>query len=125
MYQNFKFITDDAGNIGFWLPICSNTYTATLTINTDTLFTVPGGLPPTSAGTQGNFGAVITHTDGAEIYMALGAIAAVPAGASFAASTSKLLNTTFPELVIVSTGDVLHFICASASKSVCVALYPL
>lgn len=106
---------------------CDQVYTATLTINTDTTVTVPGGAtmgaPP--AYVNNKYMAVIRTTANSSVWMAKNATAAVPAGATFAASTSELINGTYAIAKYVQAGDVLHFFCASANVSVSVAFYSL
>lgn len=124
------FITGTAipGFNDFGQEYCVDTYTATLTINTDTGLTVPGygSMGNFTAPSKNKFMAVIRVTDGASVWFAVNATAAVPAGASFAASTSELIiGGPDPFGKVVKTGDILHFFSAAANISVSVALYPL
>ena len=96
-------------------------YSASLAATTDTTFTVPGSYP--------FFDAIIkvaaTDVELADgVWVALNGTAAVPAGASFAASTSELVTSAKSLCRRVKAGDVLHFITASAATSVSIILYP-
>ncbi len=106
---------------GFGLPFCEDTYTSTLGAGTEATLTVPGfnaiGIP--SATTYNKFIAVFSYEAAKNVYVALNATAAVPAGNSFAASTSELN----PPAKLVKTGDVIHVICADASTDISIALY--
>lgn len=106
---------------------CTQVYTATLAATTDTSLTVPGGanmgnLPAT---TYNKMIAVIKCTAGKDVWVALNATAAVPAGASFAASTSELVNGYYELIKQVEVADVLHFYCGAAAASVSVSFYRL
>lgn len=90
---------------------------ATLAATTDTSFTIPGVAP--------NYKAVIKVSVGSSVWVAINAVAAVPAGAAFAATTSELVNDAFPLCRQVKGGDVLHFFAPAANASVSIVLYAL
>ncbi len=56
------------------------------------------------------------------MWVALNATAAVPAGGTFASTTSELIGY-MPLCREVVAGDVLHFYSASATQDVSVVLY--
>jgi len=121
----FKFLQDQGGNTGSFMPYTAQNYTATLAISTDTTLTIPGEVVRSATGQKGDYAALITVSDAVDVWVALNVAAAVPAGASFAASASMLVNANNSRIFIVSVGDVLHFITATATKNVCVSLYTL
>ncbi|MGE4118940.1 MAG: hypothetical protein AB7F29_13790 [Candidatus Nitrosocosmicus sp.] len=90
-------------------------YSATLAATTDTTLTIPGSSP--------RFKALIKVEAGAQVWVALNATAAVPAGGTFAATTSELVTNATPLCREVRAGDVLHFYTATASTDVGVVLY--
>ncbi len=90
-------------------------YSVTLGAASDTTLTVPS--------TAARFKAVMKVKVGAEAWVAVNGTAAVPAGASFAATTSEMINSTLCREV--NSGDVLHFITATASTDVSVVFYAL
>lgn len=104
---------------------CTEIYTATLAINTDTTLTVPGlgGMGNAAEPSKNKFVAVIKVTPNASVWVALGATAAVPAGASFAASTSELVPASGVLGKIVSAGDVIHVLSPAANVSVSISFY--
>ena len=95
-------------------------YSASLAASTDTTLTIPGA--------YARYKAVIkcsrtTGTLNSEVWVALNATAAAPAGASFATTTSELLTEEFIMCHEVTQGDVLHFFAPVAATDVSVALY--
>ena len=90
-------------------------YSATLAITTDTTLTIPGLAP--------RYKAVIKCEPAGEVWIALNETAAAPAGATFAATTSELVNDSCPICREVIAGDVLHFLSSTATTDVSVALY--
>lgn len=90
-------------------------YSSTLAISTDTSLTIPGNAQVYKA-------VIKVKTNGA-VWVALNATAAVPAGASFAATTSELITDAKSLCREVRAGDVLHFISAAANIDVSVVLY--
>lgn len=92
-------------------------YTASLAATTDTTLTVPGVAP--------RYKVLIKCETGSQVWVALNGTAAVPAGGSFAASTSELLTNATPICREVKAGDVLHFYTATASTDVGVTFFGL
>lgn len=107
---------------GFGINFSDTIYTATLTAATDTSIAVPktAAMGTPCAATNNKFLAVFSYSSGSNVYVALNGTAAVPAGASFAASTSELN----PTAKIVQAGDVIHMISA-ATPSISVAFYAI
>lgn len=104
-------------------------YNATLSQNTNTSLTVPGG---GAMGSIGSFGeshnknkvmAVIRTS--ADVWLAVGATAAVPAGATFLSATSELVTNTCEMAKLVNVGDVLNFFSSGTSTSVSVTFYAM
>ena len=98
----------------FGLTFASLKYSATLAATTDTLFTVPSSAP--------RFKALIKVS--AEVWVALNAVAAVPAGAAFAASSSEMVTAYYSLCREVKGGDVFHFFSPGAAD-VSIVLYGL
>lgn len=116
----FNINTAVNGALGFGLPFCDTIYTATLAASTEKTITVPGAGSDTSRQIN-KYIAVFSYEDAKNVYVALNATAAVPAGSSFAASTSELN----PPAKYVKAGDVLHLITADTDVDVSVAIYQL
>ncbi len=99
-------------------------YSADLDAATDTALTIPGNAPKYKAlikaglATDGESGALIPS----EVWVAQNATAAVPAGASFAVTTSELITLNYYICREVRAGDVLHFY-ATSGGTVSVVLY--
>ena len=92
-------------------------YSASLNATTDTTLTVPGDAP--------KYKAVIKVENNGLVWVALNATAAVPVGATFASTTSELINDAKSICRTVSAGDILHFYTASAGTDVSVVFYAL
>lgn len=123
MATKFNMTRDINGYNGFGLAFTDTAYSATLAATTDTSFTVPSSM---GMGGNGFFSssewlAIFEYTPGSEVWVAVNTTAAVPAGASFAATASEMN----PAARLVKGGDVLHFKTASANNSVSVLLYSL
>lgn len=99
----------------FGLNFSNQIYSATLTASTDTALTMPGTAP--------RFRAVIKASANNNVYASLNSTAAVPAGASFAASTSELIPVNGVMCREVWGTDVIHFITADTGAHVTVSLY--
>lgn len=109
-------------------------YSVTLSATTDTTLTVPGGgimgaatSYNVEARTNGNnkVRAVIRCTSAKDVWMALNATAAVPAGNTFASTTSELVNGQYAVARDVIVGDVLHFYTGASNAVVSVSFYAL
>lgn len=92
-------------------------YSASLAGSTDTTLTIPGAAQ--------RYKAVIKVENNGLVWVAINATAAVPAGTSFAATSSELINDAKSICREVKAGDVLHFITATAGTDVSVVLYAL
>lgn len=118
-------IDDQSHGVNGWgLPFCDTSYTVTLGGASEQSLTVPlnismGAAPAIS---HNKFLAVITVEQAKKVYMAVNATAAVPAGSSFAASTSALLPVQ--SCRFVKAGDVMHFVSA-AGADVSVEFYAI
>lgn len=112
-YTKFSLIRDINGYNGFGIGFSINKYSATLATSTDTTLTIP------SYSSQ--YLAIFSFQNGSSVWVANNATAAVPAGGSFAATTSELN----PTARLVNAADVLHFITADSSANVGVTLYAL
>lgn len=126
MTTMYKLQKDIAGYNGFGLPFSDMLYSCTLGATTDTTLTVPTssaiGVP---LNTLNRYIAIIQVKPNTEVWVAKNATAAVPAGNTFAATTSELINGTEYYAREVQQGDVLHFYTASATTDVGVAFYAL
>jgi hypothetical protein len=91
-------------------------YSATVAATTDTTLTVPGSAP--------RYKAVIRAGADDEVWIALNAVADVPAGGTFAADTSELIPINGTLCREVKKSDVLHFY-STAGGNVSVVFYAL
>jgi hypothetical protein len=98
----------------FGLRFANLLYNVSLAATTDTTLTIPGTAP--------YYKALIKISYNGVVWVALNATAAVPAGTSFASTTSELLNEQ-NLCREVKAGDVLHFYTATVNTVVSVALY--
>lgn len=92
-------------------------YSATLAATTDTSLTIP-------ANAQ-RYKAVMKVKTNGLVWVAINETAAVPAGASFAETTSELITDSKSLCREVKAGDVLHFYTGTANIDVSVVLYGL
>ncbi len=115
MTTKFSMQRDINGYNGFGLQFSDTNYSATIAANTATSLTVPGN------STTTKFLAVFSFTPGGSVYVANNETAAVPAGSSFA-STTSVLN---PTARVCNTGDVLSFITADVADDIQVSFYGL
>jgi len=90
-------------------------YSASLAANTDTTLTLPGKAP--------RYKVLIKVEPGSLVWMAVGATAAVPAGGTFAATTSELITNAEKYCREFKAGEVLHFFTATAGTDVSVCLF--
>lgn len=122
LYKNYNEVQsfNDYGQ-----QFCTQIYTASLNATTDTTLTVPGGgiMGGISATTTNRMIAVIRVEN--NTWVALNATAAVPAGATFATSTSELVTSSREFAKVVNVEDVIHFYTATAGTDVSVAFYAL
>ena len=126
MITQYKLQKDVAGYNGFGLPFSNSKYSASLAITTDTTLEVPNG---SSMGTALNsvnrFLAVIQVEANLSVWCAVNATAAVPAGSTFAATTSELIIGGEYFAKEVKATDVLHFIAPTAGTDISVVFYAL
>lgn len=101
----------------FGLRFADLKYSASLAATTDTTLTIPANAR--------RYKAVIKVENNGLVWTAINETAAVPAGASFAATTSELITDAKSLCREVVSGDVLHFITATAGTDVSVVLYAL
>jgi len=123
MATKFSMTRDINGYNGFGLVFTDTAYSATLTVSTDTTLTIPSNDSLGGASfpydSKPRLIAIFSFDPGESVWVANGAVAAVPGGASFAATASEL-NPAARE---VKGGDVLHFFTATANVDVWVGLY--
>ncbi len=123
MASKFSMTRDINGYNGFGLQFTDTAYSATLAATTDTTLIVPssdsmGGasFPPDN---KPRLIAIFSFDPGEAVWVANGATASDPAGATFAATASSL-NPAARE---VKGGDVLHFYTTAANVVVGVEFY--
>lgn len=122
----YKIQKDVAGYNGFGLQFSNLKYSASLAITTDTTLTVPSsGAMGAPLNQVNKFLAVINVEANLSVWCALNATAAVPAGSTFAATTSDLIIGGQDYAREVKAGDVLHFFAPVAGTDVSVILYAL
>lgn len=126
MTTQYKLQKDVAGYNGFGLPFCDLKYSASLAITTDTTLTVPINAAMGQAlNSISRWLAVIQVEANLSVWFALNATAAVPAGSTFAATTSDLIIGTEYYGVEVKAGDVMHFFAPVAGTDIMVKFYAL
>lgn len=113
MATKFAISRDANGFLSYVLPFSDTRYSVTLTASSTTSLTVPASLEKGVA--------VFSYTPGGNVWVANNATAAVPAGASFAATTS-VLNPVAKE---VKGADVLSFISPDSDIDVGVEFYAM
>ena len=126
MTTQYKLQKDVAGYNGFGLQFCDQKYSASLAVTTDTTLTVPlNGAMGQALNTVNKWLAVIQVEANASVWFALNAMAAVPAGATLALTTSDLIIGSQYYGVEVKAGDVMHFLAPVASTDILVKFYAL
>lgn len=106
--------------LGFIFPFPIDKYSVTLTASADTTLTVPGYSGVNSSGGNTQFEARIKVT-GSPVWFAVDSTAAVPAGNTFASTTSVLIVNS--DNYIVTPAQVLHFITSASNVQVSVEFY--
>lgn len=101
----------------FGLRFAGLKYSASLGANTDTTLTIPGNAQ--------RYKMIVKVEPSSLVWMALNATAAVPAGGTFAATTSELVMSTEKVCREVVAADVIHFFTTTAGTDVSVILYPV
>lgn len=109
----------------FGIQFSDTVYSATLAATTDTTIAVPltSAMGAPTASSYNKFLAVISSTPTIATYMAVNATAAIPAGTTFAATTSELVPQGYTAKMVKS-GDILHFFSAG-TPSISVAFYAI
>lgn len=126
MTTQYKLQKDVAGYNGFGLQFSDQKYSASLAASTDTTLTVPSsGSLGAPLNNVNKFLAVIQVEANLSVWCAVNATAAVPAGGTFAATTSDLIIGSEYYAREVKAGDVLHFFAPTAGTDVCVMFYAL
>jgi len=122
----YKLQKDVAGYNGFGLPFSDQKFTASLAATTDTTLTVPSsGALGAPHNTNNRFLAIVSIETGGNVWCALNATAAVPAGGTFAASNSELVTGGQYYAREVKAADVMHFYTATAATDISVVFYAL
>jgi len=126
MTTQYKLQKDVAGYNGFGLQFCDQKWSASLAVTTDTTLTVPlNGAMGQALNSVNKWLAVIQVEANASVWFALNATAAVPAGATFALTTSDLIIGSQYYGVEVKAGDVMHFLAPVAGTDILVKFYAL
>ncbi len=126
MTTQYKLQKDVAGYNGFGLPFSDLKYSASLAITTDTTLVVPlKGAMGAPLNTVNKWLAVIQVEANLSVWFALNATAAVPAGSTFALTTSDLIIGGEYYGVEVKAGDVMHFLAPTAGTDILVKFYAL
>jgi len=126
MTTQYKLQKDVAGYNGFGLQFSDTIYSASLAITTDTTLTVPlKGSMGAALNSVNKWIAVIQVEANLSVWFALNATAAVPAGATFAATTSDLIIGGEYYGVEVKAGDVMHFLAPTAGTDIMVKFYAM
>ncbi len=126
MTTQYKLQKDVAGYNGFGLQFCDTKFSASLAITTDTTVSVPlKGAMGAALNSVNKWLAVIQVEANLSVWFALNATAAVPAGSTFAATTSDLIIGSQYYGVEVKAGDVMHFLAPVAGTDILVKFYAL
>jgi hypothetical protein len=130
MTTPYRTIQETKSHNDFGQQFSDQIYNATLVAATDTTLTVPGGGimgAITSFGGTNNKNKVLAviRTTG-DVWVAVNAVADVPAAGTFAQDTSELVTSSVEKGILVNVGDVLHFFAKTATTpSVSVAFYAM
>lgn len=126
MTTQYKLQKDVAGYNGFGLQFCDQKFSASLALTTDTSLTVPvNGAMGQALNSVNKWLAVIQVEANLSVWFALNATAAVPAGSTFASTTSDLIIGSQYYGVEVKAGDVMHFFAPTAGTDILVKFYAL
>lgn len=113
MSTKLNFGRDVQGMNAYAPYFAKDLYSAELDASTPTTLTVPSNFK--------TWIAVFTYTSAEDVWVSDGGTAAVPAGATFATTTSVLR----PAARLVTAGDVLSFITAASDVNVGVEFYAI
>lgn len=128
MTTQFRTFQEIKASNDFGQQYSDQIWNATLTAATNTQLTVPGGgimggMSSYDGSITKNKVMAVIRTTG-DVWVAVNATAAVPAGSSFAAATSELVTNVLDKAYQVNVGDVLNFFSKTATTpSVSVAFY--
>ena len=126
MTTQYKLQKDVAGYNGFGLQFSDLKFSASLAITTDTTLAVPlSGSIGAPLDTINKFLAIVQVEANLSVWSALNAVAAVPAGTTFAATTSELIIGGEYYAREVKAGDVMHFLAPTAGTDISVVFYAL
>ena len=126
MTTQYKLQKDVAGYNGFGLQFSDLKFSASLAITTDTTLAVPlRGSMGAALNEINKWLAVVAVEANASVWCALNTAAAVPVGATFAATGSDLILGTEYYAREVKAGDVMHFLAPVAGTDICVMFYAL
>lgn len=122
----YKLQKDVAGYNGFGLPFSDQKFSASLAATTDTTLTVPSsGAIGAPLNQINRFLALVQVEANATVWATVNATAAVPAGGTFAATTSDLVIGGEYYAREVKAGDVMHFLAPTAGTDIQVSFYAL
>jgi hypothetical protein len=134
MTRKYRQFTETQSQTDFAQQFCDTCYSVTLSATTDTSLTVPGttlmgvltsyNKDPVDNGNN-KVRAIIRSSAASNVWVALNATAAVPAGNTFATTTSELVNGDYAIARDVIVGDVIHFYTAASNVVVSVSFYAL
>jgi hypothetical protein len=126
MTTQYKLQKDVAGYNGFGLQFSDQKFSASLAAATDTTLAVPlGGAMGAALNSVNKFLAVIQVEANLSVWLAMNATAAVPAGSTFALTTSDLIIGGQYYAVEVKAGDTMHFLAPTADTDILVKFYTL
>lgn len=121
-----KYIESSVGT-DFLQRFSDQVYSATITVGVEQLLTVPAsaGLGEVDIRRHPYIVVIKAQLANSDAWVAVNKTAAVPVGATFASTTSEILNAQNPLIKYVVGGDVLHFITSAATMSISVTFYTL
>lgn len=126
MTTQYKLQKDVQGFNGFGLAFSDLKYSASLAVSTDTTLAVPlQGAIGAPLNSVNKWLAIIQVEANLSVWFALNATAAIPAGSTFALTTSDLIIGTEYYGVEVKAGDVMHFLAPTAGTDIMVKFYAL
>lgn len=107
---------------GFGLKPSNSKYSVTLGAASEKTLTVPSQAMMGGALFNVNKFNVVFYAS-ARVFLAINATAEVPAGASFAATTSEMIPANVPFCRLLNSGDVIHVITSQAATDLSVVFY--
>lgn len=129
MTTQYKLQKDIAGYNGFGLPFSDIKFNATLGANTvQTVVTPSSGSMGAPLNQVNKFLVIVdvyNATSLGRVWCANNETAAIPAGATFAATNSDLVVQNKYYARLVNAGDVLSFIATDAATDICVMFYAM